>query len=101
MSEENTKDLTDSEKLDAILARIEAMDARLTRLEENQGRQTRPLLDQINQRIEGIEEKLRELTNEVRDSNRVIQQVALEQYKHRSRFDDLEARVLSLERKPS
>ena len=78
---EDTRDLTDGEKLNLILADLGDVRARLTALEAQGANTTRPLLDQLikevtgtrdmlAERIDGIEKELAEVRRDLRSIDR-------------------------------
>jgi hypothetical protein len=103
MTEDNTKDLTDSAKLNLILAKLGDLDTRLTALETQGTGTTRPLLDQIihemvttrdklierhdkaDARLDRIERQLKVLTQDV-------MQVRTDQQRLDDRMDTIERR---------
>jgi len=102
MTDNPTKDLTDSEKLNLILAKLGDLDARLIALEsvaEDRARETRPKLDLIiaeladlregqkdaARRLDRIEAQLRVLTEDVLN-------VRADQRRLEDRMDNVERR---------
>ncbi|MGH9835975.1 MAG: hypothetical protein ACREBD_05545 [Blastocatellia bacterium] len=125
MNEENTKDLTQDEKLDLILAEIRVMksdirglDARLTSLEtkvEDRLLDTRPLWEVISARTEMIVERVTRIEEQNARMQETMRQMAetlrlLEKQqgllnrdflKFRGEQEILEDRIYALEQRPS
>lgn len=92
----NTADLTDSEKLDAIIRRLDAIEAQ---------RDTRPLLDQIlkemtetrdamNARLDAVEKQLRSIDRKFDVFNK-------EMLAMKADVRDFDERLSELERRPN
>ncbi len=108
MNEGNTADLTDSEKLDLLLAEVRGLkttvgglEARLAALEaqaEERPNTTRPLLDRIlAEMIETRERLLEELASQRREFSVITADIiAL-----RARSDHIERRLSAVEQRPN
>lgn len=93
----NTQDLTDSEKLNLILADLGDIKRRLTKLEafaEDRSRDTRPMLERIHQEVAEQGQTLHALRRDVELFREDI-------FNERRARADLAARVADLERRPS
>ncbi len=98
MNGENTKDLTENEKLDLILAEITDVKARLSTLEalaEDRARETRPLFGKIQKEIADTRAEQADFRAEVADFRA---EVKAEFAEVRDRFGKLEYRVKLVER---
>ncbi len=109
MTEDPTKDLTDSEKLNLILAKLGDLDTRLTALETQGTGTTRPLLDQIikemvttrdtlAERIDGVEKALTARLDRIERQLRVLTEDVINVRADQRRLED---RIDEKERRPN
>lgn len=105
MTEDNTKDLTDGEKLNLILAKLDAFDTRLTALEAQGTGTTRPLLDRIIQETvttrEALMERLEKVEKEVRLFGRKMDVFNEELLQLRHGQREIDERVSVIEQRPN
>jgi chromosome segregation ATPase len=92
-----TADLTDRELLQAILQRLGALEA----LVDDRLKDTRPLWQGINQRLERIEEGQKDAVNRLDRIERRLDQLALDVLDVRADQRRLDGRMDDLERRPN
>jgi chromosome segregation ATPase len=92
-----TSDLTIDEKLDRILSRLGALEA----LVDDRLKDTRPLWQGINQRLERIEEGQKDAVNRLDRIERRLDQLALDVLDVRADQRRLDGRMDDLERRPN
>ena len=95
---EDTKDLTDSEKLDRILAEMSDLKSRLAALETRSAETTRPLLDKIIVEVIETREALRADIATLRSEFSII---TADIVSLRARGDNTDRRLSALEQRPS
>ncbi len=107
MSEETTRHLP-ADDLKLILAHLESINTRLSTLEEKVDRrlqETRPIWEQVLARLDGVENRMQSLENEVRAGFRKLERqiavLATDVIEVRAHQRDLERRVDQLEPKPT
>lgn len=103
MSEDNTKDLTDAEKLDSILSGLANLETRLGNVEsglaalqaivEDRFKDTRPLWEVINARTERMEETLAQVKDQMAQLAYDNLQLRASQQRQNARISELENRV--------
>ncbi|MCG3159733.1 MAG: hypothetical protein JMDDDDMK_00748 [Acidobacteria bacterium] len=109
---EDTRDLTDGEKLNLILADLGDVRARLTALEAQGANTTRPLLDQLikevtgtrdmlAERIDGIEKELAEVRRDLRSIDRKFDILNREIFAMKADSQEHADRLAELERRPN
>jgi chromosome segregation ATPase len=92
-----TADLTDRELLQAILQRLGALET----LVDDRLKDTRPLWQGINQRLERIEEGQKDAVNRLDRIERRLDQLALDVLDVRADQRRLDGRMDDLERRPN
>jgi septal ring factor EnvC (AmiA/AmiB activator) len=104
----DTAGLTDSEKLDRILARLAALDAR----SDDRARETRPILDQLIkemtqtrdiliERIDAVEKEMAEVRKDLRRMDRTFSMFAVDHTRMRADIRDFDERLTDLESRPN
>lgn len=104
MSEENTKDLTQDEKLDLLISEMQRANLRLAVLEtfvEDRSRDTRPKLDLIHKELDDARQELREIKDRVSRLDRKFDVVLSDLTELRAAQRDVENRVSIIEHSPS
>ncbi len=106
MSEENTTDLTQDEKLDLLLAEIREvkatvgnLDTRLTALEtkvEDRLHDTRPLWQRVQQQIQDLTTQVQDLKTQVQDLKTEVQDLKIES---NARFESIEKELRHMNRR--
>ena len=111
MSKENTRDLTDSEKLNLIIAELADMRAWRTSVDDwrakvgafidDRSRDTRPMLNKIHREIAETRTDISEIKDRLRRVERKFDLVASDAPDLRAALRDVENRISILERPPS
>jgi hypothetical protein len=97
MAEGNTKDLTDREILEQILARLSALEA----AESERSKETRPKLDSIHKAVADLTVEMGEVKGDIKEIRRRLETLAIDVLDMRGKQRDFDDRLLLLERKPS
>ncbi|MGH9846612.1 MAG: hypothetical protein ACREEM_48555 [Blastocatellia bacterium] len=87
MTEDITKDLTDSEKLNLILARLGALEA----ITDERSRDTRPLLDSLHEHVDRLGADLQEIKAIVKRLDSGFTQLSRELIDIKARQNEIEA----------
>lgn len=98
MTDDITKDLSDSDKLNLILTRLTALESRMGALETDRARDTRPLLGEIRKEMQDGFARLEE---ESKRTRREIGMLREDARNERLARVELAERVEDLERRPS
>lgn len=111
MTDDPTKDLTDGEKLNLILAKLSDVETRLARLEaqaEDRSRETRPKLDLIIKEVADVRADVNELKEgqnrlekELRLMNRKFDALNKDMLTMKADLGDFDERLTELERRPN
>ncbi len=104
MSEENTKDLTDSEKLNLILselADLRAWRAKVDAFIDDRARDTRPKLDLIIKELSDAREEIRDMVTRLDRIEARLETLAMDVVDVRGAQRRLDNRVSQLERQPN
>ncbi|HEU0179466.1 MAG TPA: hypothetical protein VFV58_34980 [Blastocatellia bacterium] len=107
MTEDSTKDLTDSEKLSLILTKLSDVETRLAKLEaqaENRSRETRPKLDLIVKEVADVSELKEEqsrMEKELRSMNRKFDVFSKDMPAMKADLRDFDEPLTELERRPN
>ncbi len=101
MSNDTTKDLTDSEKLNLILARLDTVEAILNdRLQD-----TRPFLQNLHAFVDQMNQDMKDrfdrIEKELRSMNRKFEVFNEEMLDMKTDLKDFNARLSDVERKPA
>lgn len=113
MNEENTRDLTDSEKLNLILAELADLRGWRVKVDafiEDRSRDTKPILNQIHkeiadtrlemrERFEQVEERLTRTSEDAKGSHRLARLLHEDLLRMRANHEELRERVTELERR--
>jgi septal ring factor EnvC (AmiA/AmiB activator) len=103
MNGENSKDLTDSEKLDLILAELADLRTRVVKLEffaEDRSRDTRPMLDRIHKEIADTHIEVKEVKDRVIRMERKLDVLNSDVLELRAADREFEQRLTVIERQP-
>ena len=104
MSDIDTKNLSDSEKLNMILAELADLKtwrAKVDAFIEDRSRDTRPKLDLIHSIVDELNEDMKIVKSDVREMKRRLETLAIDVLDVRGQQKDLDRRVSLLERNPS
>lgn len=95
MSDNPTQEMPDSRSFEErVFARFDSLDGRLTKLEEKVDarlRETRPIWEAMQARLESVESEVKEINRGVRILHKDVLQVRVDQEELRERIERLES----------
>ena len=94
MSEDETKQLTDRQLLELILARLQKVEAFV----DDRSRDTRPLLDRLHKKTAELLLDVRDVKHRLDNIETILRGVAFDGIETRDRIRELDRRITDLER---